>query len=205
MKGLFIALEGLDGSGGSTQARMLAEALAAKGREVLTVSYPNPDSPIGGLIYEYLDRKHEFSPGVQAALYIADFALDRERIAEALAAGKVVLANRYFFSTLAYQCGAKGFPKDDALRMAEALRIPVPDLVVLVDISPQTSMRRKFGENRKLDRHEEDTPLLAAVREVYTQLAKDGVFAREWAVVDGERSIEEVAADVRNAVLGRLE
>ena len=83
-KGMFIVIEGIDGSGGETQSKKLVEFLEAKGREVVTLTYPNPESPIGKILYDFLDKRIELKPDVQAALYVADFALDREKIADAI-------------------------------------------------------------------------------------------------------------------------
>lgn len=201
---LFIVLEGLDGSGGETQTERLVEFLHSRGKETEVLTYPNPKSPFGKIIYDYLNKKIELSPDAQMSLYATDMALDREKINAALQQGKIVIATRYFLSTLAYQCGAKGVPLEKAVEFANMLKLPVPDLVICLDISPQTSMKRKFGEHKKLDRHEESKALLAKVREAYRNLANNKVFAKEWVVVDSEKSIESVAAEVQKIVLGKL-
>lgn len=201
---LFCVIEGLDGAGGGTQTKLLVRFLHKHGRETVVLSYPNPKSPIGKIIYDYLNKKAEFSPDVQMALYGTDMALDREKIHAALQAGKVVVADRYYLSTLAYQCGVKGVPLKKALEFAELMRLPVPDVVIYLDVSPETSIKRKSGEQKILDRHEEDKALLTKVRAAYKSLAKNNTFAKEWAVVDAEKSIEEVAADVQRIVLSKL-
>jgi dTMP kinase len=203
-RGFFMVIEGIDGSGGETQTRKTLEFLRNRGKNVLELTYPNPKSPIGALIYEYLNKKFDLPVESQTALYIADFSLDKAKIEEALASGRVVLSNRYFQSTLAYQSGAKGYPREKAIEMAKLLGIPVPDIVVYVDISSETSLKRKIGEKakskEKLDRHEEDKAFLEKVRGCYLGEAKDGVFAGKWVVVDGERGIDEVSKMIQEAI-----
>lgn len=202
---MFVVLEGLDGSGGGTQTKRLVKTLHKHGRETVVLSYPNPKSPIGKIIYDYLNKKAEFSADVQMSLYGTDMALDREKIQAALQAGKVVIADRYYLSTLAYQCGVKGVPLDKAIEFAKLMRLPVPDVVIYLDVRPETSIKRKSGENKTLDRHEEDKAFLTKVRDAYKKLAKNKVFAKEWATVDAEKSIQQVAADIQRIVMSKLE
>jgi dTMP kinase len=100
---MFIAFEGLDGSGSSTQSRILAEKLEAKGHKVLLTKEPTKDTPIGGLIREVLQRKLPATPEGLQFLFSADRAEHLKRdIEPALANGKVVITDRYMFSTIAY-------------------------------------------------------------------------------------------------------
>lgn len=202
---MFIVLEGIDGAGGETQTRLLVEFLEKMGIQTKVLSYPNPESPIGKIIYDYLNKRFELSPDVQMSLYATDMLLDRESINAALKDDVVVIANRYFLSTLAYQCGVKGVPEKDGLDFASLMRLPVPDLVIFIDISHETSVRRKYHEKGNLDRHEEDKDFLKRVRESYLNLVDKKIFTNEWIVVDGEKSIEDVAAEIREIVAGKLE
>ena len=131
-------------------------------------------------------------------------AKDREKILNALKDGKVVIGDRYFTSTLAYESLTKGFGLEKGLEFAKLFNLPVPDLVIFLEVNPKTSIKRKFGEKKSLDRHEEDKKLLGKVKESYHTLIKDKVFAKEWIVVDGEKSIEEVAKKVQEIVISRL-
>jgi len=204
MAGLFVVIEGLDGSGGETQTRHLVEFLKNKGRESVVVSYPNPDSPVGKVIYDYLEKRIELRPDEQMGMYIIDFALDREKIRKALEEGKVVIANRYLFSTLAYQCGGKGVKMEKAMLLAQAMDLPLPDIVLLLDITKETSIARKSRENDSLDRHEEDAELLGKVRDVYKNLADQKTFAKEWFVLNGEKGIAEITSEIQQIVSAKL-
>jgi thymidylate kinase len=88
------------------------------------------------------------------------------------------------------------------LEYYKRFELPVPDLVVLVDISPEESLRRKH--TIKNDRYEENLEFLRKVREKYLQLCRQKVFAKEWVVVDGERPLSKVARDIERIVVSRL-
>ena len=199
MKGRFIVIEGIDGAGGETQSKLLIKHLAEKGKEVEFFSYPNPNSPVGKLIYEFLNKKFELDPSVQFLLYTSDFLLDKKKILSAIENNKIVVSDRYFTSTLAYQC-TKGYPLEKGLELARLLELPVPSLVIFLDISAETSMKRKLKEKKTLDRHEEDKIYLENVRGTFKRLIKDKIFAKDWVIVNAERSIEEVFADVKRVV-----
>ena len=199
MAGKFIVLEGIDGAGGETQSKLLLKYLADKGREVEFFSYPNPNSPVGKLIYEFLNKKIELDVPVQFLLYTTDFLLDKKKILSALKDNKVVISDRYFTSTLAYQC-TKGYPLEKGLKLAKLLDLPVPDLVIFLDIPAEISLKRKLKEKGKLDRHEEDKLYLERVRKTFKKLVRERLFAKEWVIVDATRSIEEVFENIRKIV-----
>jgi len=194
-KGKFIVLEGIDGAGVETNGKLLADHLRGKNIKVERVYYPDYEGPIGGMIHNYLHSRFDFSAEVQFLIYTADFVKDKERINKWLKEGKIVIADRYFSSTLAYQ-SIQGFPLKKLLQMAGILELPKPDLVIYIDVSPKISMQRKFSEKNSLDRNESNEKLLKTVGDFYKKLAKDNVFSK-WAVVDGERPIEEVFEEIK--------
>jgi dTMP kinase len=194
-KGKFIVFEGIDGAGVETHGKLLAEHLRGKGLKVERVYYPDYEGPIGGMIHNYLHSRFDFSAEVQFLIYTADFVKDKERINKWLKEGKTVVADRYFSSTIAYQ-SIQGFPLKKILQMAGILELPKPDLIVYIDVSPDISMQRKFSEKNSLDRNESNERLLKTVRGFYKKLADGNVFAK-WAVVDGEKTIEEVFEEIK--------
>ncbi len=194
---MLIAFEGLDQSGKETQARLLAERLAAAGRRVTTVSFPDYSTPIGAELYRALHGERAYGPDVIQMLMIANRYEWKPAIVKAIDAGQVVVADRYLASSVAYG-EAQGLDPD---WLSEAQRfLPPPVLTVMIDIAPATAVARKRS-NR--DRFEQDLAMLERVRVSYRrQAAQPG-----WAAIDGERPIEAVAADVAMAaasVLGRL-
>jgi len=201
---LFVIIEGIDGAGGETQSKLLIEFLQKNGWQTQFINYPDYDGPIGLLIHDFLHKKYDFPPDVQFSLYATDMVKDREKILNVLKEDKVVIGDRYFHSTLAYESLTKGFGLERGLKFAEVFDMPVPDLVIFLEVSPETSMKRKFGEKKNLDRHEEDKKLLEKVKESYHDLIKNKVFAKELVIIDGEKSIEEVAKEVQEIVISKL-
>ena len=141
MPGLYIILEGIDGTGKSTVARLLAESLRAKGREVVLTGEPS-DSPCGKLIRERLaDRKLKTTAQEWLGLFVADRRLHIDNVVRpALAAGKAVIQDRSMYSTLVYQ-GQMGIPEKEILARHEGWH-PTPDLLVILDIAPRFGLAR---------------------------------------------------------------
>lgn len=177
MSGRLLAFEGIDGSGKSTQARKLAEYLRAQGREVLLTREPT-DGPWGRKIRE-ARFKERLSPEDELHAFIEDRKQHvTEEIAPALARGAVVIIDRYYYSTAAYQ-GARGLDPQQLLATNRAFA-PKPDVVVLVDVTPEQALARisSRGEGQDLF---ETKAALTAVRENFLQLSKEPHFV----VVDG--------------------
>jgi dTMP kinase len=198
----FIVFEGLDGSGAGTQSEILREKLMAN-QHIIFLRYPSYNNPIGELIYKCLKEKVPLQMESLFMLFALDQTKDNEKIKSALGSGKIVLADRYFTSNIAYQC-AKGFDLNRALKIGELLQLPQPDLVILLKVSPETSVQRKIKEKRNLDMNEENLQFQKKVQEVYEKLMTEKIFAKEWVVVDSEKSIDEVARDVEKIVTEKL-
>ncbi len=194
MTGLLIAFEGLDQSGKQTQAEMLREHVVSIGRECRLLSFPDYETPIGSEIYKGLHGEREYSPEVMQLLYVSNRYQYRGRIAQWKNAGAILLCDRYLASSIAYG-EAQGL---DPAWLADIQRfLPRPDLTILLDIAPETAVRRK-SSNR--DRYERDLPMLARVRKSYRgQAQRDG-----WLQLDGERAPADVARDVITAVATQL-
>jgi dTMP kinase len=198
--GKFIVLEGIDGAGTEEQSKRLLDFLKERGIPAERVAYPGYHSPVGKFIHDYLHRKFELPPDVQALFYAADMVIDREKIKSWLEEGKYVISDRYFTSTLAYQ-GLR-VPIKRLLKLAELFKIPKPDMVIFLRVSPETSMERKLKEKDELDRNESDKSLLESLSVSYEQLVRDQVFSN-WYVLDGEKPKEEVFEQVKKVL--RLE
>ena len=153
-RGIFITFEGLDGSGKSTQLRLLAGSLQAAGRSVVTLRQPG-GTPFGDRIRALLlDSRHEgtlgaLAPEAELALMFADRAQSiAQVILPSLAAGSVVLSDRYTDSSEAYQGAGRQLGPDCVHQLHHALCGNVqPDLTVLVVPSMQVSLRRAGGRN----------------------------------------------------------
>ena len=203
MRGKFVVVEGIDGAGGETQTRLLIKFLEENGKNVLFVTYPDYSGTIGRIIHGFLHKEFDFPADVQFALYATDMVKDKQKIFQALAEGRIVVANRYLTTTLAYQT-VTGFPLEKGLQFAKNFELPAPDLVIYVDIDSETSMERKMGEKNNLDKFEANKEFLEKVRRQYLQLARKKIFAKEWKIVNGKKTIDEVAEEIKKIVTTKL-
>lgn len=194
MPGLLVAFEGLDQSGKQTQAEALRDRLAAARHECHLESFPDYRTPIGAEIGRALHGEREYGPEVMQLLYVANRHERQPEMAAWLAAGHVVLCDRYRASSVAY---GEAFGLDPEWLTLIQQRLPEPDLTILLDIRPEVAAGRKASGR---DRYERDLQLLERVRASYQrQATRPG-----WVVVDGERPRDAVAADVFTAVSSRL-
>ncbi len=190
LAGKFLVLDGPDGCGKSTQARMLSEWIAARGVDV--VSYRDPGTTvIGEKIRDILlDTAHEgMGDNVEVLLYMAARAqLWKEHIKPDLAAGRCVLLDRWVSSTCAYQGVAGGFGIEKVLKIGgDALQRLWPDLIIVLDVDLATARQRM---QRDLDRMEQKGDAYHAnVREGFLKLADyhDAV-----KIVDAAKTVEQV-------------
>ncbi len=138
--GRLVAFEGLDGCGKSTQIAALERTLVEAGVSVLRTHEPT-DGPTGRRIRRMARSGRAVDPQQELALFVEDRRQHvSEVIAPALAEGRVVLTDRYFLSTVAYQ-GARGLDPDKILEESEA-EFPLPDLAILLDVDPERGMQR---------------------------------------------------------------
>jgi len=200
-RSLFLTFEGMDGSGKTTQMRLLAERLRARGREVLETAEPG-GTRIGIAIRRILldGANQELSPTAEMLLYFAARAQNvDEWITPALAAGKIVIADRFTDSTLVYQGCGRGLGAETVMTLDRiACRGLKPDLTLLIDIDPETSLARAHARNasaRQDDRM--DAQSLEFHRQVYE--AYHALAEREperVRVVDGRAAIEPIAEEI---------
>lgn len=207
-RGLLITFEGPDGSGKSTQVRLLAEALRVANREVIETQEPG-GTAIGNQIREILlgPSGRELSPTAELLLMFASRAQNvDEVILPALSAGKIVLSDRFIDSTLAYQGAGRGMSGDVIYELDRiACRGLVPDLTLLMDIKPEIGLKRAkaraeaCGTETGLSRFEQyDLAFHRRVREAFLQLAGDD--ADRIHTIDGGESVEHVTREVRRIV-----
>jgi len=192
-RGLLIVFEGLDQSGKQTQAERLKGEVERRGRASVLLDFPSYETHIGAEIGAALQGAREYGPDVMQLLYVANRYEKKPQIDTLLAAGAVVVCDRYLASSIAYG-EAQGL---DAAWLRDIQRhLPPLDLTILLDIAPETAAGRKTT-NR--DRFERDLAMLSRVRESYLAQAK----ASGWLQLDGERPKDAVASDVLTEV-GRL-
>lgn len=199
MRGKFIVIEGIDGAGCGTQTELLKENLNARlPKPVLHLRYPNYNNPIGSTIHEFLHGSFRLNVETQFILYALDMLNDMNIIKDALGKGRIVLADRYLTTTLAFQ-GVQGFPLEKALKFADLFDFIKPDIIFYLKVSSKTSMIRKKKEKTNLDIFESDMQFRKKVSQQYDYLAKNNIFGK-WVIIDGEKSIEAVFEDIRKIV-----
>lgn len=191
--GLFLCIDGLDGCGKSTHARLLAQWLRSRGHRVVVTDEPT-DGMIGRIIKRALRGELKLSVAAEALLFAADRVQHiAELIRPALKAGKIVITERYFYSSLAYQ-SARGL----SMAWLEGINRAAikPNLAILIDLPAEAALRR-IKRSRRLDKFERDLQLQRRVRANYLRIAR----LKGLKVVDGVRPVDEVQADIRKIVV----
>ncbi len=209
-RGLFLTFEGMDGSGKTTQLKLLAERVEAAGHPVLVTVEPG-GTEIGKQVRRILldARNQELSPTAELLLYFAARAQNvDEWIRPALAQGKIVIADRFTDSTLAYQGAARGLGEDVVLELDRiACRGLKPDLTLCVDIELDTSLARAHARNREIARtgarqetrmDEQSAEFHGKVRDAYLRLARRE--PERVRIIDGRATIPEVAERIWSVV-----
>ena len=209
MEGKLITLEGIDGSGKSTQMRMLAGDLRLKGLDIITTCEPG-GTPLGRRLREaFLETEEQVDPLAELLLFAADRAQHVNLLIKpAIAEGKIVISDRYADATFAYQGAGRGFPEGT---VTEVIRLATsglkPDLTIFFDLPVERALSRAHeheSEHRITNRMDLETnEFYVRVREAYLKLAKKE--SRRFKVIDADRSVEEIHADVLALVTGFLE
>ncbi len=191
---MFVTFEGVDGSGKSTQARLLAERLRSEGREVVLTREPG-GTPAGERIREILLHGERVAPWAEAALFAAARAqLVDEVIRPALARGADVVSDRYVDSSLAYQGLARGLGVERVLELnLLATSGLLPDRTFLILLPPAEAAARRGDEPDRIER--EGPEFAEEVDRAYREIAK--VFGQRVTVVDGSLNPEDIAEIVR--------
>ena len=193
MPGHIIVFEGLDQSGKQTQAELLRDRLKDDGHKARLVSFPDYATSIGEEIARALAGEREYGPDVMQLLYVANRYERKPDLHRWLEGGLILVCDRYTASSVAYG-EALGLEPGWLTDMQRLL--PPAALTILLDIAPETAVKRKSADR---DRYERDLALQARVRDSYRRQAAE----QGWAVLDGERAKDEVAADVYEAA-GRI-
>jgi dTMP kinase len=205
----FITFEGIDGCGKSTQTRMLASVLRLRGIEVVTTREPG-GTPLGQkLRHALLEAEGQVDPLAELLMYAADRAQHvRALVRPALAAGQMVLSDRYADATVAYQGAGRGFEPQIVAQIVELATGGLkPDLTLLFDLPVSEARERasyRTRNGRAGDRLDSEDPAFhTRVREAYLRIARDE--PERVRVVDASASVEETHTRVLEIMLPYLE
>lgn len=187
---MLIAIEGIDGSGKSTIANYLKEELEKEGFRV--VVFKEPTNSVHGQ-----KIRQSFNNRLDAHKELELFLLDRKHDVEknilpALKKGYIIVMDRYYYSTIAYQ-GARGIDIDKIKKMNEKIA-PKPDLVIILDVKPEIGIRRIKERGDKPNKFE-DLEYLEKVRKIFLELKDDNIV-----IVDANKNIEFVKNEVLRVI-----
>ena len=200
-RGFLITCEGIDGSGKSTAARGLGEALRAEGRPLVETLEPTR-SWLGEAVRRGFTE--DVAPWTEALLFMADHATHVRDVSVHLARGAIVVSDRWSDSTFAYQGAALAGDVEDAVAALREMERPfdrVPDVTLLFDVDVDLALERvgaRGAQKEKFERHD----FLERVRANYLRLAREE--PARWVVVDAARSAEDVLATALAVVRARL-
>lgn len=196
-KNLFIVFEGIDGSGKSTQVKLLKEKLTQQGHKIYSTFEPT-DSPIGSLIRNIFNRRIISDNKAIAALFVAD-RIDHllnpvNGILKKIEDGYTVICDRYYFSSYAYHADDLSL---DWLIEANSIsqNLLKPDLNIYIDIEPEESMKRLNKDRSSLEIFE-NIEKLKIVRSKYFEAFEYLKEIESVSIIDGNQSIEKISHDV---------
>jgi len=195
--GLFVCFEGGDGAGKSTQARLLAEVLEQRGREVVVTRQPG-GTPLGGQIRELVLHGDHVAARAEALLFAADKAHHVDQLIKpALARGSVVITDRYVDSSITYQGAGRELGRDEITALQHwAVGGLLPDLTIVLDVTPEVGRERRGDVHDRLE--SEADACHSAVRRGYLELASAD--PERYLVLDASQPVESLQAAVLDGV-----
>ncbi len=201
LKGRFIAFEGIDGSGKSTQINLLNKKLTQKGIMCYSTMEPT-DSPFGSLIHQIMIGRIKTDNRVIAEMFVADrldhLLNDVNGILYKINEGTTVITDRYYFSSYAYH--SIDMPMDDIIAANEVNgRILRPTINVFIDTSPDVAIERIVKSRFHPELFEKKSRLIK-VREKYLEAFEKRKAIENYVIIDGDRSIREISEDIWSSV-----
>lgn len=198
-KGKFIAIEGIDGSGKTTQAQRIVKELKKRGRKAVYTKEPT-DGEIGQLIRKVLAQEVKVPPEAIQYLIASDRVVHHEEIIEHLEKGQIVVSDRYFWSSVAYGLADKEIRSGDRSYLLSALSVLsfynqfiLPDVTFYLEISVDEATRRLSQMDKTKELYERREKL-EKIADGYSWLVKK--FGEEFTVVNGEKPAQEITEEI---------
>jgi len=192
--GKFIVVEGLDGSGKSAQINLVIDFLKEQGKEVIETKEPTTESDSGRKIKQALKKEIIVEPFELQKLYVQDRRKHLEnKVIPALNEGKFIVSSRYAFSTFAYGYST-GLNVDELVEMNKEFLLP--DLTIIVDVSPESCVKRIEGRGEEKELFEE-LEKLTKVNEIYKKIPQ---MFENVIIVNGEKQILEVFEEIKKEI-----
>lgn len=203
-KGIYIAFEGIDGSGKSTQAQRIKEYFEKKGTPIVLTHEPTRKPPIGDLIHNIIRGKIKLPSVSFQYLFAADREVHMKALIEpSLKSGKVVVTDRCFWSSVAYGIldkteNSEKLNNEDLILVSQSIlsmyhQFIVPDITFYIKVSEETAIKRLSKMDKKKEYYE-TAEKLRKIKEGYDWLAEK--FSNEITVINGEQPVEKVTADI---------
>jgi dTMP kinase len=183
---MLVVFEGIDGCGKETQIKLLRE----KRPDAVVFKYPTRNYQ---MLNDYLEKKVSIDPKSLFLLFLADIAEEQQKVKKALSENKLVVLDRYVFSTLAYE--VNGISYEHGKKIVESVGFLKPDNVMLLDITPEISQERK-RKQKELDRYEENLSYLGSVRSNFLKLHEERFLTPNWHKIDAGKGIDAVHAGI---------
>ena len=199
---LFIVFEGLDGSGKSTQIKILNDKLKLNNYDVISLREPG-STEIGDKVLEILESSQKLTPIMEFLLFsISRSAIINEKIIPNLGENKIVLCDRYFYSSIAYQGSGRNLDNDFIhIINNKIVEDVIPDIVFYFDLSWEEKIKRKGIDHS--DRFEkEDKPFHEKVRKCYLQMAE--IDFEKWIVIDATLKMDEISEIIYSKISDTL-
>lgn len=201
-RGLFIVIEGVDGSGKTTQSELLSAYLRGLGRKVHHTAEPTATG-LGGMVRDGLGAEHPRTSDELAAMFLADRVAhnvsQKSGIRQYVEGGTDVVCDRYYYSSIAYQ-GVDGSLEWVADMNLSCPSIMKPDICIFIDLDPEKCLEHIRAGRSHFEIYEENAAVISETRRRYG-IVFDMLAGRDnIVIVDGARSREEVFADIRAAV-----